>query len=418
MREGTTVKLTRCINLDWLEVYALEDFEHFPCDAEFFRNNGYQVLERDYGTRVYKEMFTLLDWHDEPLLEIRRAPASSVARDGGIFPENACHIRLSNRTCYAADPIGILREFMVKFNYELVKIFRIDICLDFDRFDRGDDPAKFIDRYIRRKYSKINQCEIASHGVDRWDGRIWNSLSWGQPKSMVSTKIYCKSLELQQKKDKPYIKMAWFYSGLIDDPINLTRREPNGSVVKPNIYRVEFSIKSSAKKWFVIDRATGKKGKIVFPNTLDMYDTRQKLLTVFASLANHYFHFKVYQDGVRKDRCPDKILFTFSPLDTLYKVDRLASHTAKTKPTERLIHLLENYSTTHPNDELRRAIKIIVNYIKNDILREMSERGTYQDELTAFRQLIAERINGKKDTDIIKRYQEILNLIQNSDDIF
>lgn len=408
----------RCINIDWLEVYALEDLQLFPCDADYFRNAGYQVYERGYGTRVYKEMFTILDWHDEPLIEVRRAPASQVARDGGMFPPNSCHLRLSNRTCYADDPIGILREFMVKHHYELVKIYRIDICLDFDKFDQGDDPAKFIDRYIRRKYAKINQCEIASRGTDRWDGRVWNSLSWGQPKSMVSTKIYCKTLELAQKKDKPYIKMAWFYSGLIDDPINLTRREQDGTIIKPIIYRVEFSIKSSAKKWFVIDKATGKKGKIVMPNTLDMYDSKPKLLTIFASLAEHYFHFKKYQEGVRKDRCEDKILFKFSPLDTLYKVDRLASHTAKTKPSQRLISLLENYATTHPNEDLRRAVSTIVNYIKNDILREMSELGTYQEELLAFRQLIAERCAGKKDQNIVKRYQEILELIRNTDKIF
>lgn len=408
----------RCINLDWLEVYALEDLQLFPCDADYFISQGYQVHKREYGTRVYKEMFTLLDWHDEPLLEIRRAPASEIGRDGGIFPPNSCHIRLSNRSCYAADPIGVLREFMTKHNYELVKIFRIDICNDFETFDLGDVPARFIERYMKGKYSKINQANLAAHGVDRWDGRVWNSLSWGQPKSMVSTKLYCKSLELAQVKDKPYIKWAWFNAGLIDDPINMTKRSDNGTIYKPDIYRVEFSIKSSAKKWFVIDRSTGKKGKIIMPNTLDMYDNGNKLITIFASLAEHYFHFKYYEDGQRKDRCRDKVVFKFSPQDTLYKVDRLASHTAKTKPSERLIHLLENYSTTHPNDELRKAIKIIVNYIKNDILRDMNERGTYQDELTAFRQLIAERISGKKDTDIIKRYHEILKIIQDSDELF
>lgn len=408
----------RCINLDWLEVYALEDLEHFPCNADYFRENGYQVLEREYGTRVYKEMFTLLDWHDEPLLEIRRAPASEIGRDGGIFPPNSCHIRLSNRSCYSQDPIGLLRQFMVRHNYELIKIFRIDICLDFEKFDRGDDPARFIDRYMKGRYSKVNQANLAAHGIDRWDGRTWNSLSWGKPKSMVSTKIYCKSLELEQVKDKPYIKMRWFDAHLIDDPINMTKRRDDGTIDKPDIYRVEFSIKSSAKKWFVIEKNEGKHGKIVMPNTLDMYDNGTKLITIFASLAHHYFHFKKFVEGQRKDRCPDKILFDFSPNDTLYKVDRLASHTAKTKPAKRIIALLSNYATTHADENVRKAIAIIISYIEREILQDMSERGTLQNEIVALQRLISIRARGQKDPSIRKQYDELLKIVKETPTLY
>lgn len=409
---------TRCINLDWLEVYALEDLERFPCNADYFRERGYQVYQREYGTRVYREMFTILNWHDEPILEIRRAPASEKGRDGGLFPPNSCHIRLTNRTCYAENPIGILRDFMTTHNYELIKIFRLDIALDFEKFDKGDDPAKFIDRYMKGRYSKINQSNLGAHGVDRWNGRVWNSLSWGQPKSMVSTKIYCKSLELEQVKDKPYIKFAWFNAHLIDDPINMTKRREDGSIDKPDIYRVEFSIKSSAQKIFVIERNEGKHGKIVMPNTLDMYDNGTKLLSMFASLAYHYFHFKKYEEGVRKDRCKDKVLFEFSPLDTLYKIDRLASHTAKTKPAKRLIALLSNYATTHPDDEVRKAIKILIDYIEREILRDMSERGTLKDEIIALQQLISIRAKGVRNKNMKKQYDELLDIVKNSPTLF
>ena len=60
-------------------------------------------------------------------------------------------LRLSNRTCYSDNAVQIMQDFLTKYDYEFVKIFRIDICLDFERFDSGDDPNLFLHRYIRRK---------------------------------------------------------------------------------------------------------------------------------------------------------------------------------------------------------------------------------------------------------------------------
>lgn len=441
----------RCINIDWLEVYALEDTARFPCDADYFRAQGYQVRERDYGTRVYREMFTILDWHDEPFIEVRRNPASTIALNGGLFPPESCHLRLSNRACYSPTAINDLREFMVRHNYTLGHIFRLDICLDFETFDRGDDPAKFIARYMSGKFSKVNQANITAHGTDRWEGRVWNSLSWGSPKSMVGTKIYCKTLELKQVKDKPYIKFAWFEQGLIDDPINMTKRDQAGKLYTPNIWRVEFSIKSSAKRYLAIKRADGKHNKIEIPHTLSTYDTPLKLEIIFASLAQHYFRFKhfeykdtspnrglskqallanVLDDGhklvrgrfelqpQRKDRCKDKVLFDFSANDTFYKIDRLASHTAKTKPRQRLINLLHNYDLITTEPEVHKAIAVLVDYIERDILRDMNEQGTLTTEILALQRLIADRTRGIKDKSAAKQLEELETYLANNHELF
>lgn len=71
----------KCVNLDWLEVFCLE-----PADmpAQYFQNLGWQVNVREYGTPLYREMFTLLTEHGKPFLEIRRNPYS-LKENGGIF---------------------------------------------------------------------------------------------------------------------------------------------------------------------------------------------------------------------------------------------------------------------------------------------------------------------------------------------
>ena len=108
--------IQRCVNIDWLEVYCLEDALTYPHDAEYFRRAGFHVEEREYGTPVYHEMFTLYDHYDQPLIEIRRNPKSAVGRQvNGVLDPNACHVRLSNRTCYFNSPVQLLQQFLEQY---------------------------------------------------------------------------------------------------------------------------------------------------------------------------------------------------------------------------------------------------------------------------------------------------------------
>lgn len=402
----------RCVNIDWLEVYCLEPADRFPLDAAFYTIHGVNVESREYGTRVYGEMFTIMDEKGYPFLEVRRKPLSDTSKDGGLFAPESCHIRLSNYACYRQDPIGDLRRFLVEWGYTLVKIFRIDICLDFTTFDKGDDPARFMRRYISGKYSKLNQSNVSAHGKDTWERRIWNSVSWGAKKSMISTKFYCKSLELSEVHDKPYIKYAWFLAGLVDDPINCTKRTPNGEIMKPDVWRVEFSIKASAKKWYLIDDATTKKSHTIFVrHTLDCYDSRERLLLAFASLAHHYFHFKVYEEGVRKDRCRDKVLFQFQPIDEIY---RLAGNVAVKKSTskeERLIKLLQDFKYREPVPSVKQAYEVLISHLQNKCFKGFCGVSFSASDILAMQRVISERVGGKIAQDVAQEVKDMTEAI-------
>ena len=183
----------RCVNLDWLEVHAYEPILT-SLNAHYYRAQGWIVEEREYGTRVYREMFVLIGRDNQPLLEIRRNPASQGLN--GVHQANECHIRLTNRSCYFDDAASYLQSFLNNYGYYNVRISRVDVCLDFVSFDMGDDPAAFVRRYFKHKYSKINQGRISAHGDDTWSGLECNSLSWGSKMSDVSTKLYNKTMEL------------------------------------------------------------------------------------------------------------------------------------------------------------------------------------------------------------------------------
>lgn len=404
--------MTRCIHIDWLEVHVLEDMNLFPCDKYFFVREGWRVEQREYGTRVYEQMFTLFDQHDEPFLEVRRAPKSSSDSRGVLVP-NSCHIRLTNRYCYFPNAVALLRDFLARYNYTFRRIFRIDICNDFVRFDLGDDPAKFVQRYLTHKYAKINQCNRTTRGEDRWDGCEDNYVSWGAPTSVVSTKLYNKSKELAEARDKPYIRQSWMAAGLITNPITMVKVRPDGTQYTPTIWRVEFSVRSGSQGWAKVEDCNGANNrKKYIDNTLQCYDTDEKLLLMFASLAHHYFHFKYYEHGQRKDRCRDKVLFHFDfAKDKLVKLARISQ--SKPQPAEdlRLRKALELYKISHFEPSVQEACKVLLDNIHHGAVARLASERWDIKQVQELRELLKRRMR-HPDEDFAVALDAVRRLIQ------
>ena len=386
-------KIRRCVNIDWLEVYCLEPAKYYPMDADFFRDRGFFVSEREYGTRVYEQMFTIEDNEGNNWIEVRRQPASGSSSFTGLVPES-CHLRLVNRACYDDKAIDKLRDFMLRFEYIFQRIFRIDICYDFEKFDSGDKPDRFARRVLEKRYRKVNQAKLHCIGQDKWNDFEWETLSWGNPKSMVSTKLYLKSLEISRAKaDKPYIRYAWMMAGLIDDPRDLTKISADGKSRKVDVWRLEFSMKSTARNWIVIEDVSGKKKKLRrIEHRLELFDSKDKLWQRFEELAFHYFRFKVTQfkstrKGLaaealgkvtknddrqleRKDRCPDKVLFNFNTNREFYKLEQLPKESKPNFNDQVLRRRLEHYMETHLDPAVRQACETIIDNIgRTDLIR-------------------------------------------------
>lgn len=388
-------KPTRCINVDWLEVYALEPISQ-PHNAEYFRACGFEVMEREYGTKIYEEMFKLMDNQGHPFIEVRRKP-----KNDGVLQINSTHIRFDNRYCYVDNACELMAEFLHRYSYTFVSIFRLDICLDFERFDSGDEPQKFVKRYIGHKYAKINQSEATARFNDEWERREFNSLSWGAKTSDISTKLYNKTLELYDESlqafKKPYIIQSWFESGLIDDPIKVIKLGKDGKTYRPTIWRLEFSIRSHVKGWLEY-HPDGKEKKILsVRHGLEQYPNRAALLPVFNLLQQHYFHFKKHQPGKPKYECSDKILFDFNSEETFYRV----LHPASPKKPDALILRLRRYLSAYIehkwNPELVKAANSIIDELtKEDALRLCTTQFN-NAELEALKFAIKERLEGNKE---------------------
>lgn len=275
-----------------------------PRDADYYRSvhGASSVSVREYGTPMYVEMFTIFSGRSA-IMEVRRKPKSKQS-EGGIFPDNCCHLRLPNRMCYGVDPVGFLINFMKMHKLQFVSLKRIDLALDFNYFDSGDDPAAFLRRYHANRYAKMYQREFNDHGHDSWQTKEHNSIKWGSPTSDITTKLYDKTAELnRQGHDKPYIREAWKACGL--------------DLNKP-VWRVEFSISASLKN--VMRDSDGS----TLPVELFSFRDRNMCLNMYMLLADRYFDFRYVEkraDGKlqRKDRCRRKVLFDIQPYQQAYR---------------------------------------------------------------------------------------------------
>lgn len=383
--------MRRCVNLDWMEVHCREPLT-YPLDAAYYRAKGYIVHERSYGTRVYRQMFTIEGTDGEELLEVRRDPASQGLH--GIHDANECHIRLKNRTCYFDDAAESLANFLRTHAYTDIRISRVDICLDFVKFDPGDDPQAFIRRYMRHKYAKINQGRLAAYGEDTWTSKEFNSLSWGSKSSPVSTKLYNKTMELYDPVTKtfakPYIREAWLKCGLVDDYQQCTK---DGQLV--TVWRLEFSIRSAVKNWVPIEIDGKEKNYQSLRNTLECYFGRDRILVLFASLAEHYFRFKKYRKTKRKDRCPDKVLFRWSKSELTYRVGRPSSALGSGKSLHdnynRLIGKLRAYQESHTMPEIYKACEVLISAMTEENLRSDLASPWSHEELSLLRHMMRVR---------------------------
>lgn len=301
-------KPPRVYGIDWLEMFVNES-PSVDYSPEGFRMRGWDVQEREYGTKTMSQMFILLDKRGYPMFEVRRCPRG-LDKDARstVYTYGDSYVRLSNLYCYDSHPMRLMVDFLERENYTIKKIYRIDVYLDIVRFDTGDIPKNVARRIVNHTYSKVNQTERRTNGKDTWTECLDNWISWGATGSMVSTKFYCKTKEIRDSgMKKTYILENWRRAGLIDD---ITTIRLNGELQE--VWRLEFSIKGNAKGWIVINEKESEDGaRHMVPHNPQCYMEPKGVLNAIANLIPYYFKFRYYKEGVRKSNCPEKVLFKF-----------------------------------------------------------------------------------------------------------
>lgn len=287
-----------CINIDWFEIFT---YEPSDCNGpEFYEQLGFKVAMREYGTRVFRQMFTLIGSDGHPWLEVRRDPASKKS-EGGILDDRACSLRLVNRALYDWNPINDLYNFLSSLGfhyrkYDLACVSRVDLCVDFreDSLTVGEDSIaapEFIRRYMAGDFWKIGPAKCQTFGEEFSDGMHFHALKFGSPSSMVGVKLYNKTLEMAQVKIKPYIIESWINAGLIENELDTS-----------SIWRLEFSVTGNADQW--IAEKTDAASEAYFQNnSFETFCNTANYSRFLRGLSRHYFVFAEKEEGKSKYRC-------------------------------------------------------------------------------------------------------------------
>lgn len=300
--------INQVVCLDWLEVYCLEPVS---LGAEYWAKLGFKPRVRDYGTPIYREVITLYA-NQLPFVEIRRNPYSAKSC-GGILDDRSCHIKLCNHFLYYSNGIILFADFLKKYRYKVRAISRADIAIDFVSMVDYPDPQRFVDDVMMGKLHRKRRYEFRAFGETGYGSQRFNSLSWGAARSMVGVKLYNKSLEIAETSHKSYIEDFWRHCGLISQL----------DAQKKNVWRLEFSLRSSVKYFMKKDvyskgelAIEGPEHELLFcnkkwnlghivniirgshsfylKNNLSLYADYKALTSLAASLVHLYFTFAVF----------------------------------------------------------------------------------------------------------------------------
>lgn len=322
------------LHLDWIQMQVKWYIKSEPVFHKY-----YTIKKLDFGTRHFKVV-------QEIYIMKKRIATLTSKPHSGILDPDAMIVKFDNWVCYAINMRKIIYEFLELNKLEFISFSRVDFCADFNLFDNGMKPAKFVRQYIYRRMLRLGKSPNISHHFSQGKKEhITKGLKFGSNLSECTAYIYNKSLEMEKVKWKPWIYMAWKKGGLD---------------VESDVWRLEFSMKSGG-----VLTANTETGELDLFLSLKLLEA-DYIYKCYYKLYEKYFTF-VWNDGqVRKDRMRKVKLFKYiySP-EVLVNAEPMKDADRSKKIFIRKLHEL--------NNELRGTdfyMNVYMNELKNKLIEE------------------------------------------------
>lgn len=253
------------ISIDYLQLYCdathLNYAEEFTAEAQEYGTKNFEILEKVY---LQGALFAT----------VQRKPRSE------ILQPHAAIIKFENSLLYYTDAELIITNFLQLCQLSVLSITRIDIAVDFKKFQKGLLPQNLIKGFMKEKYLKNGRGKYTIIGNQK-NALDVSYLRFGTKSSDVNVYLYNKSLEMREQVFKPYIFEQW--------------KQLAGSPLQ-DVWRLEFSL--SAKATTFVDLTTGEVENIDL-SILSNNDQKKRLVS---ALEKRYFEFKVNDGQANKSR--------------------------------------------------------------------------------------------------------------------
>lgn len=266
------------LNIDWLQLY---------CTGIMSDVVGYKIERMEYSTRIFK-FIDVISLNGKKICTATHTPFSSVLERDMVI------IKFENYLLYEKELFLVVDNFLKDFNLTYKNISRLDIAADFNTFYKKRNVQNFLNDFLKNNVRKIGKANYKLQGCQK-STHVVDYLRFGGNSSEVSAYIYNKTKELNEVKMKSYIVDTWRSSGLDVDA---------------GVWRLEFSIKSSAIK--MLDKQSGDLQDISLENIKDKC-FREKM---FMALYEKYFCFRTNTGQSNVSREKKIVLFKNDFADT------------------------------------------------------------------------------------------------------
>ena len=364
-----------CISVDWFEVCAngssISAIHEFTIDGRVF-----YVIKEERQTPFFKD-FYIIKHKNLEYAYVRQTP-----RLDRMKKTLSC-VKLANRVLYHENAAKLLLGILNALHLRYQGITRLDIAYDCNRFFDGRLPSKFVKHFVSKPIDSIggmylaNCKEYSVHGRKSIgnDGSI-NYIAFGAKSCQKRGYIYNKSLELEEVKDKPWIRDMWERNGLKND-------------AKNKVWRAEISIRSGGKDLLNMD--TGQLFSIS-PEYLAFHDGIIKLFHYYAAKV---FDFRVNEGQKNRRHFTRLNLFDKNVVVTC-QPKRVSNLCDSGRSEKMCFNKLKSLSTTYVDlsESIRSSLYAAMEWIQNlssiKTARYRSEQYKYYLDTFAASRFIAE----------------------------
>ena len=241
------------LSLDWLAIqYEGPIHNHYP----------FEFKKLSYGCKEFKELYEVYRY-DDLWGHVSTQPNLPT------LPGDFFILKLENKYLYDESLYSQLIDFTAGTAIKYLGLSRVDICLDFQRFDNDMAPSTLIKMFAAGKIDCLGKMG-GSVTREQVADEPYSYLTLGSRLSQVRVYLYNKSKEMRDVKWKTWIHECWRLAGL-----DLER----------DVWRLEVSLKGQAMKW--ANKDSGEEWDITLK---DLFNSAY-LQMLASSLFHKYFAF-------------------------------------------------------------------------------------------------------------------------------
>lgn len=269
-----------------------------------------------------------------------------IPRQKDVDPK-CVNIKIANPLLYTSEWYYVLNDFCLNLRIFIKQITRLDLAIDFNYLMNGLHPETFIRKYLQagRTYIRVGSNKWCAMGLKEMSRANFDYLRFGSRQSGICVYLYNKTRELQQQKDKPYIRNCWNQAGLNTDK---------------DVWRLEFSLSSQGIGLKDVKSALFD---TIFIDDLTTQESIENLSLIYAK---KYFRFKQIVPGIHKKQdLPDIQLLPppqkplVKPASIYRKTDTGRTERAHINFLNRCIDQLSKSDYSHKYEDIKACQQVI-----------------------------------------------------------